>query len=85
MQERDEVIMAKKLYFDKEKNKLLTFCPAKNFIKYSGHSNKSGNLNKFFSKNWFKKRYNIVEFKRIKNKEELKSVTTMSDECNSVE
>lgn len=71
--------------FDKKVNKVLTFCPAKNFIEYSGHSNKSGNLNKFFKKNWFKKRYDIIEFKRVKNKEELKSVTTMDDECNPVE
>lgn len=71
--------------FDKKENKVLTFCPAKKFIEYSGHSNKSGNLNKFFSKKWFKSRYDIIEFKRINNREELKSVTTMDDECNPVE
>ena len=71
--------------YDKEKNKILTFCPAKNFIKYSGHSNKSGSLNKFFNKHWFKKRYEIIEFKRIDNLSEYQNVTTMGDECSPVE
>ena len=71
--------------YDKEKDIIKTFCPANNFIEYCGHSNKSGSLNKFFSKNWFKKRYKIIEFKRINNMNEYKSVTTMDDECNPVE
>ena len=71
--------------FDKEINKVITFCPAKNFIEYSGHTNKSGSLNKFFNKNWFKKRYDIIEFKKINNVSELESVTTKDDECNPVE
>ena len=71
--------------FDKEVNKIITFCPAKDFIKYSGHSNKSGSLNKFFNKNWFKKRYEIIEFKRINNLREYQNVTTIGDECNLVE
>ena len=71
--------------FDKEINKTLTFCPANKFIEYSGHPNKSGSLNKFFSKQWFKKRYEILEFKRIKNIDEFEGVTTMADECKPVE
>ena len=70
--------------FDKLLNKVISFCPARNFITYSGHTNKSGSLNKFFSKHWFKKRYEILEFKRIKNLDELKGVTTNGDECNHV-
>ena len=70
--------------FDKLLNKVISFCPARNFIAYSGHTNKSGSLNKFFSKHWFKKRYEILEFKRIKNLDELKGVTTNGDECNHV-
>lgn len=74
--------------FDKEVNKVITFCPSNKFIKYSGHPNKSGNLNKFFSKNWFKKRYEIIEFKKVKNLEEFhnlnESVETMGDECSPV-
>lgn len=70
--------------FDREKNKVITFCPASDFISYSGHSNKNGSLKKMFSKNWFKKRYKIIEYKRIFSNEELKSVTTIGDECNQV-
>lgn len=71
--------------FDRKENIIKTFCPASDFIKYSGHPNKSGSLNKFFSKNWFKKRYEIIEYKKINNLEEYKSVTTMGDECSPVE
>ena len=73
---------------DKERNKIITFCPACKFIEYCHHSNKSGSLNKFFKKNWFKKRYIIIEFKRIKNLAmfiNMKGVTTKGDECNPVE
>lgn len=71
--------------FDKQIGKVVTFAPANKFISYCGHSNKSGSLNKFFTKNWFKKRYEILEFKRIRNIDELKGVTTMGDECSPVE
>lgn len=70
--------------FDKAIDKTISFCPAGDFIKYSGHSNKSGSLNKFFSKHWFKKRYEILDFKRISNLDELKGVTTNTDECKYV-
>lgn len=70
--------------YDKKINKTITFCPAKNFIKYCGHPNKSGSLKKFFNRNWFKKRYDIIEYKRINNLDELRSVTTMGDECSPV-
>lgn len=70
--------------FDKEKNIIKTFCPAKDFIDYCGHPNKSGSLNKFFNKNWFKKRYEIIEFRKVNNLEEYRSVTTMADECKPV-
>ena len=73
--------------FDKQMNKTITFCPASEFIDYCGHTNKSGSLNKFFNKNWFKKRYDVLEFKRIKNLEQynlLKGVTTKGDECSPV-
>ena len=71
--------------FDKKENSIITFCPANKFIEYSGHTNKSGSLNKFFSKNWFKKRYEILDYKLIKNIEEFEGVTTMGDECSPVE
>lgn len=68
---------------DKRINKILTFCPASNFIKYSKHSCKNGSLKRMFSRNWFKKRYEIIEYKKINNR--LEGVTTMDDECNPVE
>lgn len=71
--------------FDKEVDKIITFCPASDFIKYSGHSSKNGSVNRFFNKNWFKKRYEIVEFKKINNLKEYQNVTTIGDECNLVE
>lgn len=71
--------------YDKEQRKVLTFCPAKEFIEYSGHPNKNGSLNKFFNKHWFKKRYDIIEFKKINNLSEYQNVTTMGDECTPVE
>lgn len=66
--------------YDKKIDKIITFCPANKFIEYSGHPNKSGSLNKFFSKNWFKKRYDIIEFKKVNNIEEFEGVTTNPDE-----
>lgn len=71
--------------FDKSVNKTLTFCPASKFISYCGHSSKSGSVKKFFNKHWFNKRYIIVEFRNVKNLDELKSVTTIADECRQVE
>ena len=71
--------------FDKKLNKTLTFCPAKNFIEYSGHPCQNGNVKRMFSKNWFKQRYEIIEYKQIINIIEKKSVTTMGDECSPVE
>lgn len=69
---------------DKYTNRVITFCPASDFIQYSGHPNKNGSLKKMFTKNWFKVRYEIIEFKRIPSYEELKGVTTIGDECNQV-
>lgn len=71
--------------FDRKENKVVSFCPARNFIKYSGHPNASGSLNKFFHKKWFRDRFEIIEFKRIKNIEEKQGVTTIPDECKEVE
>ena len=70
--------------FDKEKNQILTFCPASDFIKYSGHPCANQSVKRQFSRNWFKKRYSIIEYKKINNLSELKGVTTSCDECNSV-
>lgn len=71
--------------YDNEKDKIITFCPASDFIEYSGHTNKSGSLQKFFTKQWFEKRYKIINYERINNLEEYQGVTTMGDECSPVE
>lgn len=70
--------------YDKKRKETLTFCPAKNFIKYCNHPNKSGNLTKYFNKNWFKQGYEVIDYYRCKNLETKKGVTTMGDECNPV-
>lgn len=70
---------------DKKLNSEIEFCPANKFIDYSGHTNKSKSLKKFFDKKWFKDRYEILEYKKINCLEEYQSVTTMGDECNPVE
>ena len=72
---------------DKKENKVITFCPAYEFIGYSHHSCKSGSLSKMFKREWFRKGYKIVEYKPVKNLKqflELKGVSTMGDECNPV-
>ena len=71
--------------YDKSIDKILTFCPSSNFIEYCKHPNASRSVNKYFNKNWFKKRYQIIDFQKINNLDEYRSVTTKSDECNSVE
>lgn len=68
--------------YDKEKDCTLTFCPAFNFIPYCGHSCNNKSVNKVFKRNWFKKRYEIIEYVPCKS---LKGVTTMADECKPVE
>lgn len=71
--------------YDKKVQIILTFCPAQKFIEYCGHPSKNGNISRFFKRNWFKKRYTLITFKRINNLKDYKSVTTMTDECKSVE
>lgn len=70
--------------YDKEKDEIISFCPAQNFVEYCGHTNKSKAVKKFFNKNWFKKRYEIIEYRKINSNKELKSVTTIPDECMEV-
>lgn len=64
--------------FDKEKKQILTFSPVSEFIQYCGHPSRNGSVKKMFSKNWFKKRYMIIDYN---NK---KSVTTIPDECKGI-
>ena len=72
---------------DIKANRIITFCPANEFIEYSHHSCRSGSLSKMFKREWFRKNYKIIEYERIKNLNqflELKGVSTMGDECNPV-
>jgi hypothetical protein len=71
--------------YDKEKQETLTFCPASDFIAYSGHSCQNGNVKRMFSRNWFKKKYEIIDYYLCKDLRVKKGVTTMDDECNPVE
>lgn len=70
--------------FDKEKQKTITFCPAKDFIEYSGHSCQNGGVSRMFTRNWFKKRYDIISYYLCKDINEKKGVTTIPDECKEV-
>lgn len=71
--------------YDKEVNETTTFCPANKFIDYSGHPCKNGGIKRMFTRNWFKKRYEIIDYYLCKNLDMKKGVTTMGDECNPVE
>lgn len=51
--------------FDKKTKETISFSPASDFIKYSGHSCRNGSVKKMFSKNWFKKRFEIIDYKKV--------------------
>lgn len=73
---------------DKQKNRIMTFCPSSDFILYSGHPCENGSVSRMFRKNWFKERFEVIDFRRIKNLEQflqLKGVSTIPDECKGVE
>lgn len=71
--------------YDKKTQKTITFCPAQKFIEYSEHSCQNGNVKRMFSRNWFKKRFEVIDYYRCKNLKIKESVTTMEDECTPVE
>ena len=52
--------------YDKKENKILTFCPASEFILYSGHSCMNGSVKRMFTRNWFKVRYEIIDYNKGK-------------------
>lgn len=55
--------------YDRLKQKTITFCPAKEFIEYSGHPCKGGGISRMFTRNWFKERYQIIDFYLCKSLE----------------
>ena len=50
--------------YDKDCDKILTFSSVKNFIDYCGHPSKGGSIKKFFNKNWFKKRFVVIDYNK---------------------
>lgn len=67
--------------YDKEKQEVVTFFPAKEIIPYAGHSQVNGGVSRCMTRNWFKKRFDIIEYRLVKN---TKDVTTIADECKRV-
>lgn len=71
--------------YDKQNEKVITFCPASDFIEYCQHPCGNKSIKRYFKRNWFKERYEIIDYKRVPNLDFLKSVTTIPDECKEVE
>lgn len=53
--------------YDKQVQKTLTFCPASDFIPYSGHPCKNGNISRMMSRQWYQKRYETISYYLCKN------------------
>lgn len=51
------------IVYDKLVDERLTFCPAEKFIEYSGHSCQNGGLSRMMSRDWFKKRFEVIEYR----------------------
>jgi hypothetical protein len=49
--------------YDKLSNECLTFCPAEKFIEYSGHSCQNGGISRMMTRDWFKKRFEVMEYR----------------------
>ena len=47
---------------DKYTGEVLTFYPAKEFIKYSGHSLGNGSIKRILDKDWFNNQYELIEY-----------------------
>ena len=47
---------------DKYTGEILTFCPAKDFIEYSGHTSANGSIRRIMSRDWFKDKYDVIDF-----------------------
>ena len=67
--------------YDKEKLEVVTFFPAKEIITYAGHTQINGGVSRCMTRNWFKKRFDVIEYRLVKN---TKDVTTIADECKRV-
>lgn len=49
---------------DKKIGKVITFSPCSDFIGYSGHPCGNRSVKRMFSKNWFKTRYEIIDYSK---------------------
>ena len=49
---------------DKKIGKVITFSPCSDFIEYSGHPCGNRSVKRMFSKNWFKTRYEIIDYSK---------------------
>lgn len=76
------------IVFDKETKQKISFVPSILFCEYCGHSSSNGSVKRFFKRQWFNERYDLIYYDNIKNFKllnENKGVTTIGDECNQVE
>lgn len=71
--------------YDRKEKKRLVFCPARDFIKYSGHSAQNGGVSRMISRKWFQERYDLIKYGQCENLQQLESVTTIPDECREVD
>ena len=71
--------------YDKKEKQTITFCPAYNFIQYSGHPCSNGGVKRMFTRNWFKQRYEIISYYLCENLSVKEGVTTIPDECKEVD
>lgn len=56
--------------WDKKLQETKTFCPASDFITYSGHPCQNGGIKRMFTRNWFKQRYEVIDYYLCKNLDE---------------
>lgn len=51
------------IVYDKLTNERLTFCPADEFIEYSSHGCQNGGISRMMTRDWFKKRFEVIEYR----------------------
>lgn len=67
----------KLIVYDKETKQTLTFCPASDFIQYHYKGlSKQTQIKRIINRDWFKNRYELLEYSKIENLNDYKSVTT---------
>ena len=51
------------IVYDKFTDECLAFCPADEIITYSGHSCQNGGISRMMSRDWFKQRFEVIEYR----------------------